>query len=379
MKGTLFKIASILSMLATVWSIERHHTNNIEIEALDFNKIFSYQSINSILLASNASSAPREALEWLEKKQETMQDQSPVVVCDNDISRTGGKRKAFLLNEGYQDSSIITLYNSLEMSCYMIFSRQDDLVSSSALSDTTTSALFSYKWKIRANTIDHIFELETAPLINTIIFQNKDELHSASSKIKPSYDKKVLQFINEEILNEFMFFRQDLEKSDSSAGLLSNKNDISSICKASYSYIKFSHEGFMTGKDLMMMTMDTRDMKEYILKTYESSSLSASDIFNDCVLSIVMSTSLLPEVISIEVVPPAELMNDQSQYLVQVKNYTEKHYPWYDVGLTGKGEVVAVSDTGLDVDNCYFWDSENDMEYGENDVRISISTLCHFF
>jgi len=30
--------------------------------------------------------------------------------------------------------------------------------------------------------------------------------------------------------------------------------------------------------------------------------------------------------------------------------------PWFDVGLTGKGQVVAVSDSGLDVYNCYFWD-----------------------
>jgi hypothetical protein len=34
--------------------------------------------------------------------------------------------------------------------------------------------------------------------------------------------------------------------------------------------------------------------------------------------------------------------------------------PFHDVGLDGTGQIVAVSDSGLDVDNCYFFDSSRE-------------------
>ena len=49
-----------------------------------------------------------------------------------------------------------------------------------------------------------------------------------------------------------------------------------------------------------------------------------------------------------------------------VQTFTEKKTPWYDAGLTGKGEIVALSDSGIDVDNCYFWDTEAPVPYGEH-------------
>ena len=33
--------------------------------------------------------------------------------------------------------------------------------------------------------------------------------------------------------------------------------------------------------------------------------------------------------------------------------------PFFSAGLDGEGQIVAVSDTGLDINNCYFWDSQN--------------------
>jgi len=31
--------------------------------------------------------------------------------------------------------------------------------------------------------------------------------------------------------------------------------------------------------------------------------------------------------------------------------------PWFDTGITGKNQIVAVSDSGVDMDHCYFFDS----------------------
>lgn len=34
--------------------------------------------------------------------------------------------------------------------------------------------------------------------------------------------------------------------------------------------------------------------------------------------------------------------------------------PLYDAGLTGDGEIVGVSDSGIDMDHCYFADDSCD-------------------
>jgi len=31
-----------------------------------------------------------------------------------------------------------------------------------------------------------------------------------------------------------------------------------------------------------------------------------------------------------------------------------KYRPWFDIGIDGSDEVLSVSDSGIDVDNCYF-------------------------
>ena len=36
--------------------------------------------------------------------------------------------------------------------------------------------------------------------------------------------------------------------------------------------------------------------------------------------------------------------------------YSSFRFPFFDSGLDGSGQVVSVSDTGIDMDNCYFRD-----------------------
>ena len=42
-----------------------------------------------------------------------------------------------------------------------------------------------------------------------------------------------------------------------------------------------------------------------------------------------------------------------------VQSYVEQARPFFDAGINGTGVIVAVSDTGLDADNCYFRDATN--------------------
>jgi subtilisin family serine protease len=58
-------------------------------------------------------------------------------------------------------------------------------------------------------------------------------------------------------------------------------------------------------------------------------------------------------------VPEVQATNLEAQWITQ-SGITEDR-PFFDVGLTGKDQVVAVSDSGLDVDSCYFINDGGDV------------------
>ena len=55
------------------------------------------------------------------------------------------------------------------------------------------------------------------------------------------------------------------------------------------------------------------------------------------------------------------------------------HRPFFDAGLDGTGEIVAVADGGLDVDNCYFRDSTSSASiYGANGWDLNHRKVVHY-
>mmetsp|Transcript_35926 Transcript_35926/g.43265 ORF Transcript_35926/g.43265 Transcript_35926/m.43265 type:complete len:698 (-) Transcript_35926:1281-3374(-) len=89
----------------------------------------------------------------------------------------------------------------------------------------------------------------------------------------------------------------------------------------------------------------------------------------ECGYSLLIALSLLDDICSVEVEPKITLMNAQASWMVQsgIRNTTS----WHDEGLTGKGEIIAISDTGVDVDNCYFHDANGAVKHnGEIDTSM---------
>ena len=129
-----------------------------------------------------------------------------------------------------------------------------------------------------------------------------------------------MKFTKDEVLGEKLFFAVNNQPGSKSMEFFSHENnqsieadrndslppkidEIISICKESYDYIKFSYNDFIGDKDLMKMTIDTEDMEKFITETYiPPMSIITDEIFQDCVLSIVTSMSLLPKVASIEAI-----------------------------------------------------------------------------
>ena len=85
---------------------------------------------------------------------------------------------------------------------------------------------------------------------------------------------------------------------------------------------------------------------------------------DQCARSLVDSLALMSNVCSIEAIPPISLMNLSAQTRIESfasNSSTMDLRPWFDLGLTGKNQVVAVSDTGIYEESCYFQElsSEN--------------------
>jgi len=83
-----------------------------------------------------------------------------------------------------------------------------------------------------------------------------------------------------------------------------------------------------------------------------------------CFLTLSLAIAAHPDVCSLELKERVKTANTVSQWLVQSE--VKDRRPFFDVGLDGSGQVVAVSDTGVDRDNCYF----------AQDTSSSVSVYC---
>lgn len=86
---------------------------------------------------------------------------------------------------------------------------------------------------------------------------------------------------------------------------------------------------------------------------------SSREALRKCLLLLVTGIATQPEICWVGVVPDMVPLNSEAQWVTQSRK--EESRPFFDVGLDGKGQVIGISDTGLDTDNCYFWDATGDV------------------
>lgn len=69
-----------------------------------------------------------------------------------------------------------------------------------------------------------------------------------------------------------------------------------------------------------------------------------------------------PEICYIERIAPVTTDNEDAQWTSQSNTVCD--FPFFDSGLSGKNQIVSMSDSGIDLGSCYFKDSK-DIEYSE--------------
>lgn len=85
-------------------------------------------------------------------------------------------------------------------------------------------------------------------------------------------------------------------------------------------------------------------------------SLTIAPEAKKCLERLVIVLATDPNICFLGVLPAISPLNAIESALVQSGNTESK--PFHDVGLDGRNEIVAVSDSGVDVDNCYFLDHD---------------------
>ena len=81
-----------------------------------------------------------------------------------------------------------------------------------------------------------------------------------------------------------------------------------------------------------------------------------------CVCSLIAALSVHPNSLEVSANRPIKLHNQLAQHIVQAGRPNQT--PFFDVGLTGKNQVVSVSDTGLSTSHCYFRNSKDIKDRG---------------
>ena len=114
---------------------------------------------------------------------------------------------------------------------------------------------------------------------------------------------------------------------------------------------------------------------EYILNPMNTISdddeSSASN--TNCVISFIAALSTHPYVVTVE--SNGEVTSDSNtnaQWITQT--FEEGHTPFFDAGITGEGEVVSVSDSGVDLRSCWFKD-----ERGNGNIFNGVSVEASMF
>lgn len=142
-----------------------------------------------------------------------------------------------------------------------------------------------------------------------------------------------------------------------------------------FSLIRMTEKLAIKSNDNWSRTLKASDctsmLDSFVISQLNSQSIYQFDFTSstsyDCIVTIIVAIAVQPTVSRVGVKTESiELHNIHASWAVQggvEDNDGYKVFPFTAAGLDGKSQVVSISDTGLDVMNCYFRDeSSNDSE-----------------
>ena len=101
----------------------------------------------------------------------------------------------------------------------------------------------------------------------------------------------------------------------------------------------------------------------------------ASEIDAGCFMTLSLAVANHPDVCTVELREKFKTSNHVARWLTQSE--VQDSTPFFDVGIRGKGQVVAISDTGVDLDHCYFRDGDGN-EPGVGSVNLAARKVVQY-
>lgn len=143
----------------------------------------------------------------------------------------------------------------------------------------------------------------------------------------------------------------------------------------SYRRLQSSSEDNICREMLAILELEVSAKGNTIMLTLPPEQLK--DAYRECLHSIVIDLSMQPEVCYVGAYQQIQTLNKLATGIAQSGSST--FTPFYDVGLDGAGQVVALSDTGMDTDNCYFWDTRKEISKDQsNRFDLSIRKVVQY-
>jgi len=284
---------------------------------------------------------------------------------------TGFERREYLIEQGFNSETLMTLVNEEFESCFLTYEDVDFIKSTKV---DIKAVPVSFSMKILGGSYNEIDKLinsqdKSKPVYFDIMFCPGA---LANITVENARDK-VLEYVsNGSILEEDFFWAQQPESKKSYQGkywseILSMKNKLEDVMNmigadeytcSSEIYDNFTftiQEGEMLERDVYVLTMKSN--------TVNDEENSVRQLFEKkCFYELLLFISLMPETCSIQIRPEITISNNNAKWLVQTG--VKEVMPWYDIGLNGAGEVIAISDTGIDMDHCYIDENMDNYRFG---------------
>lgn len=149
-------------------------------------------------------------------------------------------------------------------------------------------------------------------------------------------------FSSHDKISEFAYLLQNLQSMDGGSSLLSDCDE--NVFKGS------------------SISVDSAGMTSYFFLEFQS------QVSRRCIRLFMEYVVEHPQVLSIEKVAKTVAFNYEAQWITQSSIPEEK--PWFEIGLTGKNQIVQVADTGVDLDHCYLKEID-----GESVMHTTVSYI----
>ena len=254
---------------------------------------------------------------------------TPFLICDVEYGVSGQLRKQ-LLSDILGSDQLMNLYNKDDMSCFALQSSPSSLHD---LPENFQSVPILPEMKIPQGTMDAIDNsANDFGRVEAILCPGVDDWATALTAME--------QVVKEPHTTGRALRVHDFAKSRSQ------------VTDSSQHWRRVLNE--TPDCDEMTSTLSVDSFEDTILFAISPSFRGPE--WRTCLQMILVDLSLHDDVCFVGAYEDPQLLNDLASGIIQSGSVNSK--PLYDVGLDGSGQVVALADSGIDLDNCYFYDSK---------------------